>query len=180
SWVGLMVSGRGRQGCAMGLIPLARGILGAELPPRRIGGGIAFLSATLAVGAAIGMPLAAVVAEHADWHVLFWGSAGLGLLFALLTALVVPESPHRTQGRFDVVGTIGLTAGLIGLLLPIVNGGRWGWGSTRTLGLGAAAVVILLAWGWHQLRTRSPLVDLRLSTRRPVLMTNIATVAIGF
>jgi MFS family permease len=175
-----MVIGRGLQGCAMGLIPLALGIMRDELPPRRIGGGVAFLSATLAAGAAIGMPLAAVVAEHADWHVLFWGSAGLGLLCALLTALVVPESPQRTEGRFDVVGTIGLTAGLIGLLLPIVDGGQWGWGSIRTLGLGAAAVVILLAWGWHQLRTRSPLVDLRLSTRRPVLMTNLATVTIGF
>jgi MFS family permease len=175
-----MVIGRGLQGCAMGLIPLALGIMRDELPPRRIGGGIAFLSATLAAGAAIGMPLAAVVAEHADWHVLFWGSAGLGLLCALLTALVVPESPQRTEGRFDVVGTIGLTVGLIGLLLPIVNGGQWGWGSARTLGLGAAAVVILLAWGWHPLRTRSPLVDLRLSTRRPVLMTNLATVAISF
>ncbi|MCM0674433.1 MFS transporter [Micromonospora phytophila] len=176
----LMVIGRGLQGCALGVIPLVLGIFRDELPPRRIGGAIALLTAMLGLGGAMGIPLAGLVAEHFDWHVLFWGSAGLGLLCALLTALVVPESPQRTEGRFDVVGTLGLTVGLIGLLLPIVKGGQWGWGSTRTLGLGAAAVVILLAWGWHQLRTRSPLVDLVLSARRPVLMTNLATVAVGF
>jgi MFS family permease len=37
-----------------------------------------------------------------------------------------------------------------------------------------------LAWGRHQVRTRFPLVDLSLSARRPVLMTNLATVAVGF
>ncbi|SOE31722.1 MFS transporter [Streptomyces sp. OK228] len=176
----LMVIGRGLQGCTLGVIPLALGIFRDELPPHRMGGAIALLSGTLGLGGAVGIPLAGLVAEHFDWHVLFWGAAGLGLLCAFLTALVVPESPQRTEGRFDVVGTLGLTVGLIGLLLPIVKGGQWGWGSTRTLGFGAAAVVILLAWGQHQLHARSPLVDLRLSGRRPLLMTNLATVAVGF
>jgi MFS family permease len=176
----LMVIGRGLQGCALGVFPLALGIFRDELPPRRIGGAIALLTATIGLGGAMGIPLAGLVAERFDWHVLFWGSAGLGLLCAFLTALVVPESPQRTEARFDVVGTVGLAVGLAGLLLPIVNGGQWGWGSTRTLGLGVAAVAILLAWGWHQLRTHSPLVDLRLSARRPVLMTNLSTVTVGF
>ncbi|MEH0938443.1 MFS transporter [Micromonospora psammae] len=176
----LMVVGRGLQGCAIGVVPLALGLFRDQLPPQRMGGAIAVLTATLGLGGAAGIPLAGLVAQHFDWHVLFWGAAGLGLLCALLTALLVPESPQRTEGRFDVVGAIGLTVGLIGLLLPIVNGGQWGWGDIRTLGLGAAAVAILLAWGWHQLHSRSPLVDLRLAARRPVLMTNLATVAVGF
>lgn len=176
----LMVIGRGLQGSAIAVIPLALGLLRDELPPHKIGGAIALLTGALGLGGTVGIPLAGLVAEHFDWHVLFWGSAGLGLLCALLTALVVPESPQRAEGRFDVVGTLGLTVGLVGLLLPVVNGAQWGWGSTRTLGLGAVALVILLAWGGHQLRTGSPLVDLRLSARRPVLMTNLATVAVGF
>ncbi|AWW35968.1 MFS transporter [Streptomyces sp. AS58] len=176
----LMVIGRGLQGFAMGVIPLALGILRDRLPPHRTGSAIALLTGTLGLGGAMGIPLAGLVAEHFDWHVLFWGAAGLGVLCTLVIAAVVPETPRRSQGRFDVVGALGLGAGLIGLLLPIVNGGKWGWGSARTLGLAAAAVVILLAWGRHQLRSSSPLVDLRLSARRPVLMTNLATVASGF
>ncbi|MEU6347192.1 MFS transporter [Streptomyces sp. NPDC046977] len=175
-----MVIGRGLQGCVIGVIPLALGVFRDELPSARIGGAIAFLSAILGLGAVAGIPLAGLVAEHFAWHVLFWASAGLGVLCALLVALLVPESQRLSTGRFDVVGTVGLTAGLIGLLLPVVNAGEWGWGSTRTLGLGAAALLVLLAWGAHQLRTRFPIVDLRLAAQRPVLTTNLATVAIGF
>jgi MFS family permease len=175
-----MVIGRGLQGCAMAGVPLALGILKDVLPPHRTGPVIALLTGTLGLGGAIGIPLAGLVAQHYDWHVLFWGAAGLGLLCILLTVLVVPEAGRRGEGHFDRVGALGLTAGLIGLILPIVNGGRWGWGSLRTLILGTVAVLILLAWSRHQLRVSSPLVDLRLSTRRPVLMANLATVASGF
>jgi MFS family permease len=175
-----MVVGRGLQGCAMGVIPLGISIMRDELPAERIGGAISLMSATLGVGGAIGLPVAALVAQNADWHVLFWGSGGLGALCALGILWVVPESPLRTKASFDYLGTVGLTAGLVLLLLPIVKGSQWGWGSTRTLGFAAAAVVILLGWGYYQLRARNPLVDLRVSARRPVLFTNFASIMVGF
>ncbi|MEU3174464.1 MFS transporter, partial [Streptomyces sp. NPDC007000] len=50
-----------------------------------------------------------------------------------------------------------------------------------TLGLFAAAVVVVLtAWGFLELRVTEPLVDLRVSARPQVLVTNVASVAIGF
>lgn len=55
-----------------------------------------------------------------------------------------------------------------------------GLGSPLTLGLFGAAVVVLVIWGFYQLRTRYPLVDLRVSARRPVLFTNTASVLVGF
>ena len=39
---------------------------------------------------------------------------------------------------------------------------------------------MLLAWGAYELRHGDPLVDLRISARRPVLFTNLAAVLIGF
>lgn len=176
----LMVIGRGLQGCAMGVIPLGISIMRDELPPERIGGAISLMSATLGVGGAIGLPVAALVAQNADWHVLFWGSAALGAVCATLILLVVPESPQRTKARFDYLGALGLVVGLTGLLLPIVKGSQWGWGSARTITFAAAAVVILLVWGAYQLKTRDPLVDLRVSARRPVLFTNFASIMVGF
>jgi MFS family permease len=121
-----------------------------------------------------------VVAENADWHALFWTAAGLGLACALLILTVVPESSVRTPAPFDYFGAFGLAAGLLCLLLPVVKGGTWGWASAPTLGLAAAAVVILLVWGAYQLRRRDPLVDLRVSARRPVLFTNFASIMVGF
>ncbi|MGI5397394.1 MFS transporter [Streptomyces sp. CA-251251] len=175
-----MVIGRALQGVAVGVIPLALGLVRDQLPPERVGGAITLMSATLGLGGAAGIPLAGVIAENFDWHLLFWGSAGLSLLCTMGLAVAVPESPSRAPGRFDVVGTIGLTVGLALLLLPIVNGAQWGWGDARTVGFGATAVVVLLGWGRHQLRTAAPVVDLRVTARRPVLMANLATVATGF
>ncbi|MEU4246476.1 MFS transporter [Amycolatopsis sp. NPDC026612] len=180
SALAFQIVGRGLQGCAMGVIPLGISIMRDELPPERVGGAISLMSATLGVGGAIGLPVAAVVAENADWHALFWTAAGLGLACALLIMTVVPESSVRTPAPFDYFGAFGLAAGLLCLLLPVVKGGTWGWASAPTLGLAAAAVVILLVWGAYQLRRRDPLVDLRVSARRPVLFTNFASIMVGF
>jgi EmrB/QacA subfamily drug resistance transporter len=175
-----MVIGRGLQGCAMGVIPLGISIMRDILPAERVGTAIAMMSATLGVGGAIGLPLSAVIAESSSWRVLFWLSAGLGAVCLTLLWTVVPDSSVRAPGRFDVVGALGLAAGLVCLLLAITKGGTWGWASPVTLGLFAAAVVVFVVWGFHQLRVRYPLVDLRVSARRPVLFTNLASVLVGF
>lgn len=91
-----------------------------------------------------------------------------------------PESKVRTGGRFDLAGSLGLSAGLVSLLLAVSKGADWGWTSATTLGLFAAAVVILLSWGAYELRARQPLVDLRTTARRQVLFTNLASIALGF
>lgn len=175
-----MVVGRGLQGCAMGVIPLGISIMRDILPADRVGTAIAMMSATLGVGGAIGLPLSAVIAESSSWRVLFWLSAGLGAVCLALLWTVVPDSPVRAAGRFDVFGVLGLAVGLVCLLLAITKGATWDWASPTTLSLFAAAVVVLVLWGVYQLRVRYPLVDLRVSARRPVLFTNLASVLVGF
>ncbi|MCX4759823.1 MFS transporter [Streptomyces sp. NBC_01275] len=175
-----MIVGRALQGLASGVIPLGISIMRDELPAERLGSATALMSASLGVGGALGLPAAALLADHFDWHVLFWTSAALGVVAAVLVPLFVPESKVRTGGRFDLVGAVGMAAGLICLLLAISKGADWGWGSGTTLGLFAAAVVVLLLWGLFELRVEEPLVDLRTTARRQVLVTNLASTAFGF
>ena len=175
-----LVVGRTLQGMAAGVIALGISIMRDELPAERLASATALMSASLGVGGALGLPAAAFLAERTNWHVLFWTSAVLGAVVTVFVLSLVPESARRSGGRFDLVGAAGLSAGLVCLLLAISKGGDWGWTSPLTLGLFAAAVLVLLAWGWQELRTAEPLVDLRATARRQVLFTNIASAVFGF
>ncbi|WP_256862179.1 MFS transporter [Microbispora sp. GKU 823] len=175
-----MIIGRGLQGMGMGMIPLGISALRDLLPPERLGPSIALLSSSMGIGGALGLPIAAAVAEYASWRALFWGSAVLSVLVAVLIWLLVPATPARASGRIDAAGVLGLGAGLVCLLLGVSKGADWGWASGTTLGLLAAALVVLLLWGWWELRVRDPLVDLRVTARRQVLLTNLASIVVGF
>ncbi|MFE9094222.1 MFS transporter [Streptomyces sp. NPDC007264] len=174
-----MIAGRTLQGFAMGAIPLGIGLMRDVLPPERLGSAMALMSSSIGVGGGLALPAAALVAQHTDWHSLFFGAAGLGVLSIALTLLVVPESATRAEGSFDLPGTLGLSTGLVLLLLPVTKGSDWGWTSPLTLGMFGASAVVLLLWGVLELRVAAPLVDLRTTARREVLLTNLASIMVG-
>ncbi|GAA2696219.1 MFS transporter [Actinosynnema pretiosum subsp. pretiosum] len=178
--LGPMIVGRVLQGLASGVIPLGISIMRDELPAEKLGSATALMSASLGVGGALGLPLAAVLVEQLDWHVLFWAAAGLGVIAGVLVVALVPESAVRSGGRFDLVGALGLSVVLVCLLLAVSKGAQWGWGSALTLGLLGGAVVALAAWSWWELRAAEPLVDLRTSASPQLLLTNAASVVFGF
>lgn len=179
SIVGVII-GRGLQGGVTGVIPLGIAIMRDILPPQRLGTAVALMSATMGVGGAIGMPVAALLAVHADWHTLFWLAAALGVVGLALVFLFVPEDVLRSPGRLDIPGAIGLAIGLTGLLLFVSRGAEWGWTAPLTLVCIIGGVAVLLVWGWYQLRTTDPLLDLRVAARPAVLFTNIAAIGMGF
>ncbi|MEU4965037.1 MFS transporter [Streptomyces smyrnaeus] len=175
-----MIIGRGLQGMGMGMVPLGIALLRDVVPAEKLSGSIALVSASMGIGGAIGLPVAAAVAEYADWRVLFWGSAVLALMIGALIWFLVPDVPVGAKGqRFDAPGALGLAVGLVSLLLAISKGADWGWSSSTTLGLFAVAAVALSAWGLWELRTRDPLIDLRTTARPRVLLTNVSSILVG-
>ncbi|MDQ1129599.1 putative MFS family arabinose efflux permease [Microbacterium sp. SORGH_AS 888] len=163
-----------------GVVPLGISILRDVLHEDRVDAAIALISATLGVGGALGLPISALLTERSDWHMLFWVAAGLGAVVFVLVLTIVPVSVLRTAGRFDYPGAFGLAIGLVGILLAISRGNEWGWTSPPVLIAGLGGIAVLLLWGWYELRIAEPLLDLRVAARRPVLLTNIASIAMGF
>ncbi|MFI6061945.1 MFS transporter [Streptomyces sp. NPDC051286] len=180
SSVGMMIVGRGLQGMGMGVVPLGISMLRDLLPAEKLSSSIALVSASMGIGGGLGLPIAAAVAEYTSWRALFWGSAVLAALIAVMIWSFIPNVPAAAKGeRFDLAGALGLGVGLVCLLLAISKGADWGWGSGSTLGLFTAAVVVLLVWGFWEMRTRDPLIDLRTTARPRVLLTNAASILIG-
>lgn len=175
-----MLGGRLLQGLSMGFIPVGISLLREITPPEITATSIAAMSATLGVGGAIGLPLSAWIAQAGDWHSLFWVSAGFALVVLVATWLLVPHVHDAHPARLDVVGGVGLAVGLVAFLVGVSKAEDWGWTDGRTWAGIVGGLVVLVVWGWYELRQSDPLVDLRTTARPAVLLTNVAAVAIGF
>jgi MFS family permease len=174
------VAGRALQGVGLALIPVGIAVMRDELSPARVPLGVALMSATLAIGAGAGLPLSGLIAEHFDWHALFWVTAVAGALMLIAVPLVLSQSPTRTRGRFDVRGALVLSTGLTAVLLALSKGAEWGWSSAATVGAGLGGTFMLLSFVPLQLRVTNPLVDVRVARRPAVLLVNITAVLLGF
>ena len=178
--LGLLIAGRVLQGAGGGIFPLCFAIIRDEFPRDKVSSSIGLISATFGIGGGAGLIIGGVLVDGASYHWIFWLGAAMAAVAAVLTQVLIPESPNRQPGRIDVRGALVLALGLVLPLLAIARANAWGWGSARTLVLIGAGVAILAFWVQLQKRTEQPLADVELLARPPVLMTNIATLLVGF
>ena len=176
----LLIVARVLQGASFALYPIGVSILREELSPERLMSALAVLSAVLGFGGGMGLVIVGLLMRgNADYHRAFWFVSAFVALVLLAAMIVVPERPHRASGSVDWIGAAGLAVGLSLLLLTITEGNPWGWTSARTIGSALAAVGVLALWWWWERRCSQPLVSTTMLLRRPILLTNIATVAVG-
>ncbi|HZO35761.1 MAG TPA: MFS transporter [Solirubrobacteraceae bacterium] len=175
----LMVAGRVVQGVGGGVFPLAFGIVRDEFPKEKVAGSIGFLSALLGLGGGVGVVLSGLIVDHMSYHWIFWLPLAIAVIALIATALVVPESPVRAKRRINWAGAGLMSIGLSAVLLAVSQTHLWGWGSPKTLGLIAAGLIVLFAWVRSELRSDSPLVDMRVMALRGVWTTNLTAVLLG-
>ena len=175
-----LIAFRVLAGAGAALFPLSFAIIRDEFPPEKVKVGIGMMSAVFGVGGGFGIVLSGVIVDHLSWRWLFvLGSIAVAAAIVLVWRFV-PESPIRTRSRIDIPGALLLAGALIALMLALTEGEQWGWTSARILGLAAASAILFVAWGRVELRTREPLVDMRMLAHRPVLLTNVTTLISGF
>jgi MFS family permease len=119
------------------------------------------------------------VTQNLSYHWLFWFPLAAILITAYLTWRFIPESPVKTPAQINYRATLLMTAGISGVLLALTQTSSWGWGSPKTLGLLALGIVLVGAWVREELRSREPLVDMRMMAIRGVWTTNAVAFLIG-
>jgi MFS family permease len=171
---------RAIQGIGGAVYPLAFSIIRDEVPAKRMGVAMGLISSMLGLGGGLGLVMSGVIVDHGSWRLLFVIGAVIGVLGIALVARYIPPSPHRSPATLDIPGALLLSGGLVLLLVALTEGNDWGWGSARLIGMVAAGLAVLVTWGVVESRTASPMVDMRMLSRRPVLFTNLAALFCGF
>jgi MFS family permease len=141
---------------------------------------IGLMSAVAGIGGGLGLILGGVIVDNFSYHLIFWLGGVMAVVAGVAAQLLIPESPRRSPGSVDVRGAAVLAVGLTLPLVAISRANEWGWGSGRFLGMVAVGLAVLAAWVALERRTEHPLADIRSLASPPVLMTNIATLLVGF
>jgi MFS family permease len=117
-----------------------------------------------------GFALGGVVQEvlHVDWRAVFAAIAVIAVLMTVAAVAVVPGGRQRAADRIDVPGGLLLAGALVVLLLPVTDGAVWGWSSWRVIGLLLGGITLAAIWIGVELRTRQPMIQLRVLSRRGV------------
>jgi EmrB/QacA subfamily drug resistance transporter len=179
SSLALMLVGRAIQGVGGGIFPLAFSVIRDELPQDRVPGGIGLVSSLLGIGGGAGVVFAGIVTENLSYHWLFWFPLVMIVFAAVLTWRYIPESPVKTPAHINYRATALMTIGISATLLAITETSTWGWVSAKTLGLLAAGLGVIWLWVREELRSREPLVDMRMMAIRGVWTTNTVAFLIG-
>ncbi len=180
SSIAVMIAARVVQGLGGAVFPLSFGIIRDEFPRERVPAAIGGISTILGVGGGLGIVLAGPIVDHLNYHWLFWIPLVMTALATVATIIWVPESPVKTPGSVNVTAGVLLSGWLVTLLVGVSEGSNWGWTSARIIGLFAAAVILFAAWVAVELRSRVPLVDVRLMRTPIVWWTNISALLFGF
>jgi EmrB/QacA subfamily drug resistance transporter len=175
----LLLVGRVLQGIGAAVFPLVFAVIRDEFPAERVPSAVGAIAAVIATGGGAGVVLAGPVVNLLSWRWLFWIPAAAAAVIWVLVLRIVPESTGRSPGRLNLGAAALLSGWLIALLLPVSEGHAWGWASPSVVGLLALAALLFAAWVGVELRSTTPLIDMRLMRLPAVWTTNLVALLIG-
>lgn len=172
-----LVAGRVLQGIgAAPMLPLSLAIVCNAFPAGEQARALGIWAAISALALAIG-PLAGGALVEIDWRVIFWINLPVAAVGIWITAAAAPESSDPGSGRrVDLPGLLALSAGLIAVVLALVQSRSWGDEVTLALALGG--LLALFAFWRIEHRSREPIVDFSLFRNGPYFGASAAAFAL--
>ena len=126
---------------------------------------IATWSAVSGVGMVLGPIVGGWLLDNFSWNSIFLANLPIVVVGAVGALALVPDSRDAHPDAADPVGAGLSIAGLMALVYGIIEAPNAGWGSVDTIvrvGSGLAVLAIFVAW---ELRSKAPMLDLRLFLR---------------
>jgi EmrB/QacA subfamily drug resistance transporter len=177
-----LVAFRAVQGIgAAFMMPGTLSIITQAFPPHQRGTAIGTWAGVSALALAIGPVLGGFLTQQVSWRAIFFINPPIALIAVAVTLFAARESRDETVSRkVDVPGIAAITIGLTAIVLALVEGNAWGWGSARVLSLLAAAAISLAAFVVTELRSAAPMVDFNFFRSRTFLGSNLVAFIVSF
>jgi EmrB/QacA subfamily drug resistance transporter len=117
-------------------------------------------------GAAIGLIMGGILTQYASWRWCLLVNVPIAVITALAATRLVRESRAHGNTSYDIPGTLTVTAGLASLVYGFTKAESDGWGSTVTIAFLAVAVVLLVSFVLIEVRSKNPLLPMRVILNR--------------
>ncbi|HEY1359822.1 MAG TPA: MFS transporter [Thermoleophilaceae bacterium] len=179
---GWLVAGRAVQGIgAAFMMPGTLSIISNTFPREERGKAIGTWAGVSALALAIGPVLGGALTEYVSWRAIFFLNLPVAAGAVAVTLYAAPESrDESTKHRVDWPGIVTLSAGLTALVLALVEGNSWGWGSARIVALLVTALIGIGTFLLLEPRVKEPMVDFGFFRSRTYLGANIVAFIVSF
>lgn len=179
---GSLIAFRALQGLGGGLLaPAALSILMTtfeEGRERNLALGV--WGAVSGSGGAAGVLLGGLLTSAINWSWIFFINIPVGAAVIALTPFVIKESKAELNHRhFDVAGATSITGGLMLLVYAMTRATQNGWGTWETVALLAASAALIVAFVAIELRSKAPLLPMRIFRLRTLTAANVTGFLVG-
>jgi EmrB/QacA subfamily drug resistance transporter len=179
---GSLITFRATQGLGGALLaPAALSILTttfAEGRERNVALGV--WGAVSGSGAAAGVLLGGFLTSSLAWSWIFFINVPVGIALVAVSPFLLRESRaelgHRT---FDFAGAFTVTSGLMLLVYAMTRATEVGWVSVETIGVLAASAALILSFVAIELRSKAPLLPMRIFRLRSLTGANVTSFLVG-
>jgi len=172
------------QGATGGALqPLSQAVMLEAFPPRDRGKAMAFWGLGIVVAPMLGPVIGGWLTENYSWRWVFYINLPVGLASVIMTRLFIFDPPYiRRSGKgIDFWGMGMLALGVGALKIVLDKGQEEDWFASNWMAiLAAIAGVALIAFVIRELRTRDPVVHLRVFRNRTYSAGVFLMTVLGF
>ena len=163
------------------MMPATLSIITQAFPPEQRGMAIGTWAGVSALALAIGPVLGGFLTESVSWRAIFWINPPIAVIAVAVTLFAAHESRDETVDKtVDFAGIGALTVGLTALVLALVEGNSWHWGSARIVSLLAVALLALVVFVLIERRVKAPMVNFTFFRSRSFLGANLVGFFVSF
>ena len=163
------------------MMPGTLSIITDAFPPEERGKAMGTWAGVSALALAVGPVLGGFLTEHVSWRAIFYLNIPVAIGAILATTFAVRESRDTSVGKdVDFAGVAALTVGLTALVLALVEGNSWGWGSAGIIALIGASAISLVGFVFIEQRVKAPMVQFDLLSDRNFLGAVVVALIITF